>query len=351
MSQKSPQHSAKSLEEAAAAWVARLDAGELTPQEHLALESWLDSDTRCVGAFARARAIFVSPRVATALQASRRRLFLPVLSTRFVRLGLLATAAVAAAAAVGGMALLLGQGSRVERHLYSSELGEIRQIPLSDGTRITLNTNSALRVEYSGESRLVTLERGEAYFEVAKDARRPFIVVGSSAQVRAVGTAYEVRLGQEDGEMRIRVASGRVAVEPPPSKRNAGIRAISRLFGLESAGGAYLDVNQEAEVRVGRDGPDKGEIQVTIRDLPPAVFERSLMWREGMLSLEGVTLADAIAEFALYSPQKILIHGTLANEHVSGLFAAADPAAFARAVAISLKAKIRTENGALVLYR
>lgn len=349
MSPKSPQHSAKSLEETAAAWVARLDAGELTPQEHLELESWLGSDSRCVGAFARARAIFLSPGVTTALQTPRRRPFVPVLSVPFLRYGLLAAAL--AAAAVGGIVFLPGQGARVEKHLYSSELGEIRQIPLADGTRVTLNTNSALQVEYTGDSRRVTLERGEAYFEVAKDPHRPFIVVGSSAQVRAVGTAYDVRLGAEDGEMRIRVASGRVAVEPPPSKRNAGVRAISRLFGLESAHGAYLNVNQEAEVRVGKDGPDKGEIQVSIRDLSPAVFERSLMWREGMLSLEGVTLADAIAEFALYSPQKILIHGTLANEHVSGLFAAADPAAFARAVAISLQAKIKTENGALVLYR
>ena len=350
MSQKSQQHSAKSLEDIAAAWVARLDAGELESQERLELESWLESDSRCVGAFARARAIYVSPGVTTALQAAPRRPRLPVLSAWLMNHSLLVFAATAAAV-VGGIALLPGRGVQVEKHLYSSVLGEIRQIPLADGTRITLNTNSAVQVEYARDSRLVTLQRGEAYFEVAKDVHRPFIVVGSSAQVRAVGTAYEVRLGEEDGEMRIRVASGRVAVEPPLSQRNAGIRAISRLIGLESARGAYLNVNQEAEVRVGKDGPDKGEIQVSIRDLPPAVFERSLMWREGMLSLEGVTLAEAIAEFALYSPQKILIRGTLANEHVSGLFAASDPAAFARAVALSLKAKIRTENETLVLYR
>ena len=346
MSEKSRQNSAKSLEEAAADWVARLDAGDLTSQERAALESWLESDSRCGGAFARARAIFVSPGVASALQAVPRQAHPP---TRLLKYCLLAAAT--AAAVVGGIALLPGQGARVEKQVYSSEVGEIRQIPLADGTRVTLNTNSVLQVEYGRESRLVTLERGEAFFEVAKDARRPFIVVGSSAQVRAVGTAYDVRLGAEDGEMRIRVASGRVAVEPPPSQRNVGIRAISRLIGLESARGAYLNVNQEAEVRVGKDGPDKGEIQVSIRDMSPAVFERSLMWREGMLSLEGVTLADAAAEFSLYSPQKILIQGTLANEHVSGLFAVSDPAAFAHAVALSLKAKIRTENGALILYR
>jgi transmembrane sensor len=350
MTGKSQQNSAKSLEAAAAAWVARLDAADLTQAEQLELESWLNSDTRCAGAFARARAVFVSPDLTSALRATRRLPSTSVSSAPFFNRGLLAAAA-AVVATVVGTALLLGQRDPVQKAVYSSELGEIRQIPLTDGTRVTLNTNSVLQVEYSRESRLVTLDRGEAYFEVAKDPQRPFIVVGSSAQARAVGTSYDVRLGDDDGEMRIRVMSGRVAVESPPSKRSAAVRAISRLFGLESARGAYLNVNQEAEVRVGKDGPDKGEIQVSIRELSPAVFERSLMWREGMLSFEGVTLADAIAEFARYSRQQIFIRGTLANEHVSGLFAASDPATFARAIAISLKAKIKTDDQALILYR
>ncbi len=346
MSETSRKHSAKSLEEMAAAWVARLDAAELTPDEARALESWLNSDSRCAGAFARARAIFESPRVCSALQVPPR----PSLLTRLVGPRLIAAAA-ALAVAVVGITFLLTQREPVEKHIYSSELGEVRQIPLADGTRVTLNTNTALQVEFSRRSRLVTLERGEAYFEVARDPQRPFIVVGSSAQARAVGTAYDVRLGEEAGEMRIRVMAGRVAVEPPPSKRHAAISAISHLLGLEAVRGAYLNVNQEAEIRVGKDGSEKDEIQMSIRDLPPAVFERSLMWREGLLSLEGVTLAEAVAELARYSAQKIQVHGTLANERISGLFATTDPAAFARAIAISLKAKIRTENQVLILYR
>ena len=346
MSETSRKHSAKSLEEMAAAWVARLDAAELTPDEARALESWLNSDSRCAGAFARARAIFESPRVCSALQVPPR----PSLLTRLVGPRLIAAAA-ALAVAVVGITFLLTQREPVEKHIYSSELGEVRQIPLADGTRVTLNTNTALQVEFSRRSRLVTLERGEAYFEVARDPQRPFIVVGSSAQARAVGTAYDVRLGEEAGEMRIRVMAGRVAVEPPPSKRHAAISAISHLLGLEAVRGAYLNVNQEAEIRVGKDGSEKDEIQMSIRDLPPAVFERSLMWREGLLSLEGVTLSEAVAELARYSAQKIQVHGTLANERISGLFATTDPAAFARAIAISLKAKIRTENQVLILYR
>jgi transmembrane sensor len=355
MSVKSQESSVNSHDQAAGDWVARLDAGDLTQAEQDALQAWLDSDSRCVGAFARARAIFISPRIASAIQDARHSnrgaaiSSLPAapLASPVARRSFLA----AAAAAAVGAAFLLEQREHPARHVYVSELGEIRQIPLPDGSRITLNTNSALQVEYRAEARLITLQRGEAYFEVAKNPERPFIVVGSSAQARAVGTAYSVRLGEEDGQMQIRVMTGRVAVEPPTLERVAAFSAIKHLFGSESTHGAYLNANQEADVRVGKDGPDRGKIQVSIRDLLPGVFERSLMWREGLLSFEGVTLAEAIAEFARYSAQKIVLRDSLAQERISGLFAAADPAAFSRAIAISLQAKIKTENHIIILYR
>jgi transmembrane sensor len=344
---KTPKHSARFLDEVAADWVARLDAGALTPAQERELQEWLDSDPRCLGAFARARAIFISPGIAAAIPIKRRAPVANVVSSPLARRSFLA----AAALGLAGSAFLLGRREQSEKRLYVSELGEVRQIPLEDGSRITLNTNSVVQVEYRKESRMVALQRGEAYFEVAKNSERPFIVVGSSAQARAVGTAYSVRLGDEDGQMQIRVASGRVAVEPPRPELAAPLDPIRNLFGSKSTHGAYLNANQEAEVRVGKDGLDKGEIQVSIRDLQPGIFERSLMWREGLLSFEGVTLAEAIAEFSRYSRQKILIRGALAHERVSGLFAAADPAAFSRAIAASLKIKIRTEPDALVLYR
>ena len=344
---KTQKLSAKYLDEVAADWVARLDAGALTQDEEQELQAWLDSDARCLGAFARARAIFISPGIASAIPAARRPSVGAVVSSPLARRGFLA----AAAAGLVGSAFLWGRREQREKRVYVSELGEIRQIPLEDGSRITLNTNSALQVEYRNESRLVALQRGEAYFEVARNSERPFIVMGSSAQARAIGTSYSVRLGEEDGQMQIRVASGRVAVEARQPEPSAPFKAIQNLFGLKQANGAYLNANQEAEVRVGKDGPDRGEIQVSIRDLQPGIFERSLMWREGLLSFEGVTLAEAIAEFSRYSRQKIIVRGAMAHERVSGLFASADPAAFARAIALSLRIKIATEDGAIVLYK
>ena len=335
---KTQKHSAEFLDEVAAEWVARMDARSLTADEERALYDWLDSDVRSLGAFARARAIFVSPAIASAIPVARR----PV-----GRRVLLAAAACALVASW----LLFAQREQAETRIFVSELGEVRQIPLEDGSRITLNTNSALQVEYRKDSRRVALQRGEAYFEVAKDARRPFIVTGPSAQARAIGTGYSVRMREEAGAMEIRVASGRVAIEAPQANLIAPLGAIQNWLGRSANNAAYLNANQEADVRIGKDGRNQGQIQVSIRDLQPGIFERSLMWREGLLAFEGVTLAEAIEEFSRYSRQRIIIRGALAHERVSGLFAATDPVAFAHAIGISLKIKVRTDDGVITLYK
>jgi len=333
---KTQSNSARSIDKVAADWVARLDAGPLTEDEQSELDGWLAADSRCLGAFARARALFISPDIAEAVEAPR-----PGPISGVTRRGFLA----ALAASVAVAAFVVGRQDHGIVTDYASAVGEIRTIPLEDGSRVTLNTDSLVSVEYRRHSRLVRLIRGEAYFEVAKNPERPFIVQGPAAQARAVGTAYSVRLG-DDERMQVRVTTGRVAVEPPPSALAESLR-LSPI----ADNGAYLDANQQADVRVVREGPYKGQVQISIRDVTPDSVERSLMWREGLLSFEGETLAEAIEEFARYSRQKVVLQGAVARERVSGLFSATDPAGFSRAIAIGLKLKIKTENDTIVLYK
>jgi len=327
---------AKSIDRDAADWAARLDAGDLTPDQENTLQHWLAGDTRRLGALARAQALMASPDIAEALAPTPSRVT-PILSRR----GFLA----AAAASVAGAAYLVSRGEHGMVTDYASEIGEIRVIPLEDGSKITLNTDSAVSVEFRPHSRLVRLARGEAYFEVAKNPDRPFIVSGPAAQARAVGTAYSVRLG-DAAHMQVRVTSGRVAVEPPPSKLAESLR-LSPI----ADNGAYLDANQQADVRVVGDGPWKGQVQVSIKDVPPDRVERELMWREGLLSFEGETLGEALTEFARYSHQKVVAQGPAARERVSGLFSATDSAGFAHAIAISLRLKTKQENNTIVIYK
>ncbi|TWB33654.1 FecR family protein [Nitrospirillum viridazoti] len=343
--------SAKSIDEAAARWVARLDAGALTPAEETELTDWLDSDIRCVGAMARAQAYFVSPRMELAMRILRRP---PAPSV--AQWGTLPRRAVlmGAAASVLGAAVLVRRPAPAAGRRYASEVGEVRRIPLPDGSRITLNTDSVLEVDYREDSRTIRLLKGEAYFEVAKNPDRPFVVEGPKAQARAVGTAYAVRLEDDKGGMRVQVTSGRVAVElPPPAPPATAWQALERLW-TPSAGatnGTHVTANQEAEVRIGLNAAGVEEVQVSLRDVAPGVLGRSLMWREGLLSFEGVTLAEAAAEFARYSVQKIVVKGPPAHERISGLFAATDPAGFARAIALGLRIKSKREGDVITLYK
>jgi len=327
---------AKSIDRDAAEWAARLDAGTLSPDEENSLQNWLAGDTRRLGALARAQALMASPEIAAAIAPAR-----PRLASIMNRRGFLA----AAAASLAGAAFIVGRAEHGVSLDYASEVGEIRVIPLEDGSRITLNTNSAVSVEYRPHSRLVRLARGEAYFEVAKNPDRPFIVSGPAAQARAVGTAYSVRLGDAE-HMQVRVTSGRVAVEPPPSALAESLR-LSPI----ADNGAYLDANQQADVRVVGEGPWKGQVQVSIKDVMPDRVARELLWREGLLSFEGETLAEAIEQFARYSRQAVVLQGGVARERVSGLFSATDPAGFAHAVALSLRLKTKQEDNSIVIYK
>nr|WP_246463032.1 FecR domain-containing protein [Nitrospirillum iridis] len=258
-----------------------------------------------------------------------------------------------AAASALGAAVVIRRPPPAPGRRYVSEVGEVRRIPLPDGSQVTLNTDSVLEVTYSEQCRLVRLLRGEAYFEVAKNPDRPFVVQGPKAQARAVGTAYAVRLADEGGGMRVQVTSGRVAVElPPPAPPATAWQALERLWTPSTAtNGTHVTANQEAEVRIGHGAAGAEEVQVSLRDVPSGALGRSLMWREGLLSFEGVTLAEAAAEFARYSRQKITVKGGPAQERISGLFAATDPAGFARAIAQGLRIKVKREGDVITLYK
>jgi ferric-dicitrate binding protein FerR (iron transport regulator) len=104
------------------------------------------------------------------------------------RRGLIAGLGAAAAACVAVVV-----GPRLFSARYGTALGEIRRVPLSDGSMAAINTDTALDVAMSPRLRHVKLDKGEAWFEVAKDARRPFVVESGPVRVRAVGTAFSVR--------------------------------------------------------------------------------------------------------------------------------------------------------------
>lgn len=211
---------------------------------------------------------------------------------------------------------------------YATNVGELRTLILEDGTRMSLNTSTRVQVALASAQRTVRVEEGEALFEVAKDARRPFVVRVADREVVAVGTVFSVRLtptsaiGSEaldvtliEGQVSVRAASGAIdkATEPRPVLLRPGDR-----MRLSEPGS--LDA--------------KGWQRVTMQMDRPHV-DQLMAWRRSEAVFDDVPLSDAVAEMNRYSRQRIVLVGDEASKglRVSGLFRTGDNVGFARAVA------------------
>jgi transmembrane sensor len=196
----------------------------------------------------------------------------------------------------------------------STDVGERSDLVLADGSRITLNTASAVHADYSGPDRRITLIRGEAFFDVAKDATRPFIVVAGSRQVIAVGTEFDVRL--QESKLRVTLVEGkvRVAAESSPAiVADARFRPVS---GVTLEAGSALIVQEDGSEVVER------------VDVMAATS-----WRDGKLIIDGESLAQVVAEMNRYSREKLEIaNPALEGRKVSGVFETTSGPAFAEAL-------------------
>lgn len=295
------------IDSVATRWAVRADR-RLTPREEQELRAWLDADTRHAGAFARARAMLtpVSPGAAAVVSESQRQL--PHRNT-FPRRALIAAAVTAMA---GGFAFV-ASAARKEK-IYSTATGEVRTVPLADGSRITLNTGTRVDVALGDTDRQLDLHSGEAFFEVAADRLRPFIVDADGFTAKAVGTAFTVRR-LDARRVEVIVYEGVVEVTGP--NRNV----------------ATLQANMRAEL------DDQTGIRLTTID--SEALDRKLAWRDGRIGFTGESLAEAVREFNRYNTIQIDIAGEeLAQRTITGWFSSRDPEAFAQAVASSFDAAI-----------
>ena len=195
----------------------------------------------------------------------------------------------------------------------STDIGERSLLVLADGSKVTLNTASAVRSDYSGRERRVTLVRGEAFFDVAKDPTRPFIVSAGSRQVIAVGTAFDVRL--QDRHLQVTLVEGKVRVitAPAAADTNAPAQPVSS---VDLEAGSALIARDDGEARI--EQLDTGRVT---------------SWRSGNLVFEGERLADVVAEMNRYSREQLVIaEPALQQRKVSGVFEPTDGAAFAKAL-------------------
>lgn len=174
---------------------------------------------------------------------------------------------------------------------YLTGKGEQRAIVLADGSRVLLNTETALAVHFDDAIRRIELVQGEAFFEVAKDARHPFVVTASGSEVCAVGTAFNVRRTAHHTDVEL--AEGIVDVQDPQHLRRVRMHAGQ----TASVGSGTIDVNRARRP------------------------ENFALWRDGYLQFDGMPLQAAIEQINRYRPGRVvLLNKRLAERRVSGLF-------------------------------
>lgn len=179
---------------------------------------------------------------------------------------------------------------------YATRTGERRMLELADGSRVWLNSGSALSVDFSPQQRRLRLHSGEALFEVAKDASRPFIVEAKGGEVRAVGTRFDV--DSRGPQVRVDVTEGVVQVNSAgsaPVRLSAGERLSYR----------------EAAV------PEP---------VQPLDLSSASAWQRGKLIFNQRPLGEVLDELERYVPGRIVLTDSALRQHkVSGVFDLKDP--------------------------
>ena len=209
--------------------------------------------------------------------------------------------------------------------LYATKIGDQHRITLDDGSRMTLNTDTRVRVKFGADKRDVDVLQGEALFEVAKDARRPFIVHAGASEVVAVGTVFSVRLAAGGDHLAdalaVTLVEGKVVVRPDPSAWTAGL-----------APAEPVQMNAGDRVRLAGTSATQGGPPKEQLDRPR--IDQLLAWKRNEAEFDDVSLADAAAEMNRYSRTPIVLMGdaALSQLRISGRFHTGDSAGFARNV-------------------
>jgi transmembrane sensor len=306
------------IDKAAVAWVSRLDRGGDDPDLAAEWEAWIHADRRHLGAYVRAEAAWrVMDRVSQLPEDAQRST--PGPSRRMmIGAGLSAAAAAVAAGAV--------VTPHRRKSVYVTAPREIRRVQLADGSIAAINSETEIEVALGRKARRVKLLRGDAWFQVAKDPDRPFLVESGNMTVRAVGTAFSVRRGEQRTD--VLVDEGVVELRPHdrsvgPARLAAGSRAVLAADGR---------LRTEALARADVDG--------------------ALAWREAQIALNGHTLQQAAETFNRYNRRKLVISDpALAEETVIGWFRMDDPASFAEVAAEALNAQVDARPDRIVLAR
>ena len=296
----------------ASLWIVRLDK-QLSPEEAEALQRWMSDDSENAAVLLEMAKLWdkmdALGRLATLFQPPKKQVRrIPVFAV-----------ATMASILLAGMALWFVM-TRPDpqpfpaptEYVYQTDVGEHAEVTLSDGTGLILNTNSRITVQYTDSYRLLTLERGEVYVNVAKDKSRPLSVVAGDQVVEAVGTQFNVEI-TSDQQIELVVLEGRVKVGVHQRSENPAVMQQPKML----AGSTRSLIAGESTLL--------GSAPEDVRDISPSDVEVKLSWRQGNLIFRGEPLEEAVREVERYtSIEFVFLDQELKKIRVAGLFKAGD---------------------------
>ncbi len=313
--------SSSTVEAAAARWAAALDANPDASPEGLA--AWLAQHPRHAGALLRAQAalaLFTPPLQAVpdaeAPPESAREEQAQGWIRRHQR-----WIAGGAALAAAGMAAVLLYAPGIDR--YATGTGEMRQVTLAEGSSLSLDTQTSLKVVMESDARVVRLEEGRTLLRVRHDASRPFRVKAGAITITDIGTVFQVvRRGDA---VTVLVSEGMVEVSAPGGRLRLG---------------------------AGQTASFDGHGMPIAQPISPAAIERATAWTSGRIELDGERLDSAIEDMNRHNQLKITLGDpALGGEKLYGSFRLDDPEGFARTAALSVGARARDQGEAVQIIK
>jgi transmembrane sensor len=306
----------------AAEWLLRQGSPEWLENDQAALDAWLNESPQHLAAYWRLEAGWARTERLVALKRGRmqhvqpeaRKMFWPVL--RFV-----IAASVVIAVAFGGW--YSWSTREVE---YATTVGQRAKILLADGSRIQLNTNSAISVRFGIWQRTVSLKKGEAFFDIQHNAARPFSVLAAGHRVTDLGTKFAIRTSSD--RLEVTLVEGRARLE-----------AVSPLVQHHTT-----DL-VPGEVAIATANT------INVAKLPMRSLANTLAWRQGQLVFNHTTLADAAAEFNRYNKTKLVVEPAIADLTISGVFDAGSVGTFTNMAKFAFKLRVEKQGHDVLMSR
>jgi transmembrane sensor len=328
------------VRQAAAVWHDRLRHENVSEETRQMFDRWLAQSPEHQRAYSaidetwsalRAglqEAEFLALRHETALRLSRRTLTsmgplrLATAAAIVLTFGCLATLMLGPAGAERSiLARVLEPFNTQTDRTYTTAVGERLGVTLPDGSQVTLDTQSQVRVTLTKLERRVHLVRGQASFEVTKDRTRPFVVEARNQRLVAVGTSFDVRV--DEREVKVTMIEGAVRVEPATGE-------VGRLIAGEQL---VVDAHNESHVR-------------------RADLQSATSWHRGQIVFDDTRLGDAIEELNRYSQTRIaLADSTLADLRLSGAFPTSRPEVFVEAVTAYFPVVIASDDAQSIILK